>query len=183
MGNVVFSLSVSLDGFMSGPNGEIDWHHVDAELHAHMNEWLGRTTAFLEGRRTYELMEDYWPTADQQPDATPVEVEFAGIWRGMPKVVYSTTLESASPGTTIKREVVLDEVRALSATGDIVVGGPNLAKTFIALDLVDEVRLYVNPIVLGAGQPMFQSDTRLDFELIESRTFGNGVVLVRYQRV
>jgi len=182
MGNVVFSLSVSLDGFMEGPGGDISWHHVDDELHAHMNDYLGRMTAFVSGRRTYELMADYWPTAGDNPDSGPVEIEFSQIWCGMPKVLYSTTTETTDWNTTTRRQVDPDEVRDLTKHGDIVIGGPDLAKTFFALDLVDEVRMYVNPIVLGAGTPMFQGLERRDFELIDTKTFGNGVVLLHYRR-
>ena len=90
----VHNFAVSLDGFMAGPDGEIDWHLVDDELHAHINDSLRGMGAFLEGRVTYELMEEFWPTADQDPDSTPPMLEFAGIWREVPKVVYSRTLEN-----------------------------------------------------------------------------------------
>src|SRR5687767_11305828 len=113
--------------------------------------------AFLEGRRTYELMEAHWPTADEDPDASAPEREFARIWRGMPKVVYSRTLATAGPNATIVRDVVAEEVRALkaSARGDLVVGGPDLAASFRRLGLVDEYRVYVHPVLLGRGRPMF----------------------------
>ena len=185
MPKVVFSLSVSLDGYMEGPDRDISWHLIGAELHGHMNEWLGTAGAFLEGRVTWELMAAYWPTADQDPDASPEEREFAPIWRDTPKIVYSRTLTEAGWNTEIRREVDPDEVRAMAAApgGDIVVGGPNLVATFLAHDLVDELRLYVNPVLLGAGTPMFPAagDVK-QWRLAENRTFGNGVVLLRYER-
>lgn len=93
MGRIVLMMSVSVDGYFSGPNGELDWHRVDDEVHAHFNEVLGAMAAFLDGRRTYELMAAFWPTADRDPSSTPPMVDFARIWRDMPKVVYSRTLD------------------------------------------------------------------------------------------
>ena len=87
MRKIVMSLSVSLDGFFEGPDGEIDWHLVDDELHEHFNAELSRMGAFLDGRRTYELMAEFWPTADQDPASSAPMVEFARIWRDMPKIV------------------------------------------------------------------------------------------------
>ncbi|HYS41638.1 MAG TPA: dihydrofolate reductase family protein, partial [Pseudonocardiaceae bacterium] len=124
-----------------------------------------------------------WPTADQDPDVSPEMAEFAGIWRDMPKIVYSRTLEHADWNTTIVRDVVVDEVKALKEQpgGDLSLGGADLAATFMRHDLIDEYRLYVNPVVIGAGKPLFQG-AKLDLRLVENRTFGNGVVMLRYER-
>ena len=118
----------SLDGFMAGPDNDLSWHQVDEELHQHFNDVLARADAFLEGRVTFELMADFWPTADQEPDATPAVRQFAQIWRDVPRIVYSRTLESAEWATRVVREVVLEEVEALKAEGDgdLVLGGANL---------------------------------------------------------
>lgn len=183
MRKIVFSLSVSLDGFFETSDGSIDWHLVDDELHTHFNEELARSGAFLEGRRTYELMEEFWPNADQDPALPAPMAEFAGIWRRMPKVVYSRTLESVGPNATIVRSVVPAEVRALreSAGGDLVVGGPDLTATFRRLDLIDEYRLYVHPVLLGTGRPWFRPEDDLTaLDLLDTRRFGNGVVMLRY---
>ena len=115
MRKVILTMSVSLDGFIEGPNREIDWHMVDDELHSHFNEWLAAMGAFLSGRVTYELMAEFWPTADSDPSSTGPMVEFARIWRDMPKIVYSTTLEHADWNTTVVRDVVPEEVMALKA--------------------------------------------------------------------
>ncbi len=127
-------------------------------------------------------MAGFWPTADEDPAAPKPVAEFAGIWRDMPKVVYSTTLREAGWNTTVAREVVPAEVEALrtAATGDLFVGGPDLLTTFQRLDLVDEYRLYVHPTVIGAGNPLFRPGTTLSLSLTESRQFANGVVLLRY---
>ncbi|MCU1483428.1 MAG: hypothetical protein JWN67_174 [Actinomycetia bacterium] len=180
---IVFHLGVSIDGFFEGPDREIDWHCVDEELHLHMNEVLAANGGFLEGRVTHQLMSAYWPTADQAPDASPAEVAFARIWRDMPKWVFSRTLQD-DPWATVVHEVVPAEIEALKAgaDADLVVGGPDLAATFFRHGLVDEVRLYVHPVVLGQGHPAFLTPPRLDLALVETRAFGNGVVLLRYSR-
>jgi dihydrofolate reductase len=177
--------SVSLDGFMEGPNREIDWHLVDDELHRHFNEQLSTMGAFLNGRVTHELMAEFWPTADADPGSTEPMVEFARIWRDTPKIVFSRTLERADWNTTVVRDVVPEEIQELKAQpgGDLLLGGADLAATFMRLDLIDEYRIYVHPVVIGRGKPLFQpSDTKIQLQLAETRTFGNGVVLLRYER-
>ena len=186
MRKVILTMSVSLDGFIEGPNREIDWHMVDDELHSHFNEWLAAMGAFLSGRVTYELMAGFWPTADADPSSTGPMVEFARIWRDMPKIVYSTTLEHADWNTTVVRDVVPEEVMALKAQpgGDLALGGADLAAAFMRHDLIDEYRIYVHPIVIGGGKPLFPPSFGVEvvLRLVETRTFGNGVVLLRYER-
>src|SRR5262245_44203776 len=125
MRRIVMMMSVSLDGFMEGPNRELDWQLVDEELHQHFNDLLAPMGAFLDGRGTYELMAGFWPTADQDPSSPAPVIEFARIWREMPKIVYSRTLDRADWNTTIVREVDPAAVRELKAApgGDLVVGG------------------------------------------------------------
>jgi dihydrofolate reductase len=154
-------------------------------LHNHFNAELSAMGAFLNGRVTYELMAGFWPTADRDPASTAPMVEFAGIWRNMPKIVFSKTLTRADWNTTVLREVVPDEIMRLKAQpgGDLVLGGADLAASFMRHDLIDEYRLYVHPVVIGRGKPLFPaSDSRIDLRLAETRAFGNGVVLLRYQR-
>jgi dihydrofolate reductase len=185
MRKVILFVQVSLDGFFEGPKKEIDWHMVDDELHAHVNEELRTMGAFLSGRVTYELMAGFWPTADADPASTPAVKEFARIWRDMPKVVYSKTLTSAGWNTTIARDVVREEVEALKlqARGDLVVGGGELGAAFMTQDLVAEYRIYVNPIRIGEGKRLFPpSKEKALLRLTETRAFGNGVVLLRYER-
>lgn len=176
-------MSISLDGYFEGPDRELDWQLVDAELHGHFNAWLKTQGAFLDGRITYELMAGFWPTADQDPDASATVAEFAGIWRDMPKIVYSRTLQKAEWNTAVVREVVAEEVLRLKEQpgGDLVVGGADLGAAFRRLGLIDEYRFYVHPIVLGRGRPLFQpGEEKLALRLAETRTFGNGVVMLRY---
>jgi dihydrofolate reductase len=185
MRKIISMVSVSLDGYFEGPDRELDWHLVDEELHQHFNDNLARMGAFLDGRVSYELMADYWPRADENPGSSPAEREFAAIWRAMPKYVFSRTLREAGWGTTVMREVVPAEIEELRmrAAGDLVVGGAVLAAAFRELGLVDEHWIYVHPVILGRGRPFFpESARRFDLRLTETRTFGNGVVLLRYGR-
>lgn len=184
MRRIVFHLGVSLDGYFEGPDADISWHRVDDELHTFFNELLAGASAFLEGRVSYELMEAYWPTADQDPDAPPPQVRFAGIWRDTLKVVYSRTLDSVGDNATLVRDVVPDEVRALQALpgGEMVVGGPDLAATFRRHGLIDEYRVFVNPVLIGQGRQMFGAgQAPEDLRLLETRAFSNGVVMLRYE--
>jgi dihydrofolate reductase len=130
-------------------------------------------------------MAAFWPTADRDPASTAPMAEFAGIWRDMPKVVYSRTLERADWNATVVRDVVPDEVRRLKAEagGDLALGGADLAAAFLRHDLVDEWRIYVHPVILGAGRQLFPvPGDRHALRLAGTRTFGNGVVLLRHQR-
>jgi dihydrofolate reductase len=185
MRKIILMMSVSVDGFFEGPNRDLDWHLVDNELHQHFNDELGTMGAFLDGRVTYELMAAFWPTADADPSNAGPVAEFARIWLEMPKLVFSRTLERAEWNATVVREVVAEEMMELKAQpgGDLMLGGANLAASFIRLGLIDEYRIYVHPVVIGRGTPLFQlPGLRLDLTLAETRTFGNGVVLLRYQR-
>jgi dihydrofolate reductase len=180
---VVVFMSVSVDGYIAGSDGELDWHRVDEELHTHFNQVLGSMGAFLNGRVMYQLMSRFWPTADSGPASTPAMVEFAGIWRDVPKIVYSRSLDRAGWNAEIAREVVAEDVRALKAQpgGDLALGGADLAEVFRRHGLVDEYRLYVHPVLIGRGKPMFPTaDDVTDLELVETHAFGNGVVLLRY---
>lgn len=178
-------LSISLDGYIEGPGGDLSWLLVDEEVHQHFNDVLGRMGAFLSGRVTYELMADFWPTADNEPDSTPAMVEYSRIWRDMPKVVYSRTLEQADWNAVVVRDVVPHEVAELTAQygGDLALGGAELAHAFRELDLIDEYRIYVHPVLIGRGTPLFrETDRHDDLRLVGTRTFGNGVVLLHHER-
>jgi dihydrofolate reductase len=185
MRKVVLSMSVSLDGFIEGPDHDIGWHQVDDELLDHFNRRLSPLGAFLHGRVLYELMAAYWPTADADPAAPRQVTEFAAIWRDKPKIVYSRTLEHVDWNSTIVRDVVPAEVRALKEQpgGDLGLGGADLAAAFLRQDLVDEIQIYVHPVLVGRGKRLFPAaDGITMLRLAESRTFGNGVVMLHYVR-
>ena len=152
--------------------------------------WLaarcGRLGPILDGRVTYELMAGFWPTADMAPSSTKLMVECAHIRRDMPKIVYSRTLQRAEWNSTIVRNVVADDVLELKAQpgGDLLFAGADLAATFMRQDLIDEYRLYVHPVVIGPGKPLFPaSDTRGSVSNSpRPGAFGSGVVLLKYRR-
>ena len=185
MGNIVLMMSVSADGFIEGPDRDISWHLVDEEVHQHFNDVLGAMGAFLSGRVTYELLAGFWPTADQDPDSTPTMVEFAGIWRDTPKVVYSRTLERADWNTTVVRPggPPGGRRRAGGPARAPARGGGAPAGALRRHDLIDEYRVYVHPVAIGRGKPLFEPvDTRTDLRLADTRSFGNGVVLLHHRR-
>jgi dihydrofolate reductase len=185
MRKLIYSMGVSLDGFIAGPNGEIDWSAPDEELHRFHNQQARETGAHLYGRRLYETM-TYWETADEKPSVPEHELEFARIWKETPKIVFSKTLEKVEGNARLVRDSVAEEVARLKGQPgkDLAVGGAGLASTFMKLGLIDEYRLFVSPVALGGGTPYFPTlDERINLELVETRTFGSRVVHVRYQRV
>jgi dihydrofolate reductase len=182
MRRVIYSMGVSLDGFIAGPGGEIDWSAPDDELHRFHNEQTRELGAHLCGRRLYEVMV-YWETADEDPSLGETEREFARIWQELPKIVFSTTLDKVEGKARLATDGVAEEVAKLKeAPGrDLAVGGAGLASTLTKLGLIDEYRLFVSPVVLGAGTPFFPAlDDRINLELVETRTFGSRVVYLRY---
>jgi dihydrofolate reductase len=185
MRKLIYSMGVSLDGFIAGPGGAIDWSAPDEELHRFHNQQTRELGALLCGRRLYEVM-TYWETADENPSAAEHELEFARIWKNLPKIVFSKTLEKVEGNARLVGDGVAEEVARLKEQpgGDLAVGGAGLASTCIELGLVDEYRLFVSPVVLGGGTPYFPAlDERIDLELVETQTFGSRVVYVRYRRV
>ena len=185
MRKLIYSTGVSLDGFIAGPGGEIDWSAPDEELHRFHNEQTREIGAHLCGRRLYEEML-YWETADENPSLPETEREFARIWQGLPKIVFSTTLETVAGNARLATDGVAQEVARLKEQPgkDLAVGGAGLASTCIELGLVDEYRLFVSPVVLGGGTPYFPAlDERINLELVETRTFASRVVHLRYRRV
>jgi dihydrofolate reductase len=184
MRKLIYSMGVSLDGFIAGPAGEIDWGAPNEELHRFHNQQTREIGVHLCGRRLYENMR-YWETAEENPSAGEVELEFAAIWKAIPKIVFSTTLETVQGNTRLLRDGVAEEVPDLKRQPgkDLAVGGAGLASTLIKLDLVDEYRLFVSPVLLGGGTPYFPAlEERVNLELLETRTFGSRVLYIRYRR-
>ena len=178
MRKIVVHMGVSLDGFFEGPDRDISWHRMDDEMLAFVDEYLATTSAFLFGRVTHRLMVDAWATADE-------DREFPDIFRRVPRIVFSRTLEQDEWATSVHREVDPDEIRALQQQpgGDMTVGGADLIASFREHDLIDEYRLFVNPVLLGRGRPLFgPGDAPDDLELVEQRRFGCGVVMLRHAR-
>jgi dihydrofolate reductase len=173
---------VTLDGFYEGPNGEFDWPNVDEEFNRFGVEQLHDTDLLLFGRVTYEGMAAYWPT----PAARQDDPEVAELMNGLPKVVVSTTLGSADwEPTRLVGGNVAEEVAKLKqepGRGIAIMGSPGLTVSLIELGLVDELRVMVNPIVLGSGRSLFRTTSdRLRLELLQTRTFSSGNVLLTYR--
>lgn len=178
-------MGVSLDVFTAGPDGEIDWSTPDEELHRFHNEQTRELGAQLCGRKLYEEMAP-WETADENQSAPEHVLEFARLWKAMPKIVFSRTLERVEGNARLVRDGLADEVAKLKGQpgGDLGVGGPGLARTCMKLGLIDEYRLFVSPVVLGGGTPYFPAlNERIDLELAATQTFGSRVVYLRYRRL
>jgi len=181
MGKLIYSLNVSLDGFVETPDHGLDWATVDEELHTWFNDQARTLDASLYGRRMDELMSAYWPTAEDDPSATMRE--FARIWKPMPKIVFSTSLDYVAHNARLVHGdvgTVLDGLRR-EFDGDLDIGGPNLAGQFVRRGLVDEYQLIVHPVVLGAGTQFWpELDTPRRLRLVETRTFASGAELRSY---
>lgn len=184
MRKVIFALSQSLDGFIESADGSLDWSVVDEEIHRHFNDLEDSIDIQLYGRRLYETMVAHWPTADKDPTATDYEVEYARIWQSKERIVFSNTLTEVDENSRLFSGDIVTEITKLKEQPgkDIVVGGPTLAATFMRLGLIDEYRVYIHPVILGGGKPMFgQLDNRINLRLVETQTFNSGIVLLKYQ--
>ena len=184
MGRLIYLLNMSADGFVETPEHSLDWSSMDEELHAWFNEQMRGLDATIYGRGLYETMAAYWPTAEEDPSITDVEREFAQVWNALPKIVFSSTLESVDWNSRLVRDGdVGEELERLRTEfdGDIGVAGATLAASFIRRGLVDEFRLVVHPVAIGGGTPYFPSlDTPIRLRFIESRAFRLGVHYLRY---
>ncbi len=184
MRGLVYSMNVSLDGYIKGPDGSFDWATPDEELHRFHGEQVRQAGVSLCGRNLYETMK-VWETLDQEPGAADYMVDFAEVWRATPKIVFSQTLEAVEgANTTLATEDVVEVARQLKAEdgGEISVGGAGLAATLARAALIDEYRLFINPVLAGGGTPFFPPlAEQVDLELLESRTFGSRVVYLRYR--
>lgn len=181
---VIYSMSVSLDGYIAGPTGDISWTAPDEELFAFHVEQTRDVAAHVCGRGLYEAML-VWETAEETM-SDEAELEFARIWRPIPKVVFSRKLTSVEGNARLATDDIATEVRRLRdrpGAGEVGIGGAGVAAAAVADDLIDEYRLFVQPIVLGGGTPYFPPLAKsLELRLAESRTFNSGVTYLRYQR-
>jgi dihydrofolate reductase len=182
MAKLIYSAITSLDGYIEDEEGKFDWREPDEEVHTFVNELERPVGTHLYGRRMYEVMLAWETTA--LADQPPFIQDFAEIWRAADKVVYSKTLETVSSARTrIERDFDPEAVRQLKATAgrDITVAGPNLSARAFEAGLVDELHLFVAPIVVGGGKQSFPGTLRQKLELLDERRFGNGMVHVRYR--
>jgi dihydrofolate reductase len=184
MRSVTYSMGVSLDGYIVGPDGRFDWTAPDEEVfRAHIDE-VREVGVHLLGRRLYETML-YWETADQDPSLDDAMLEWAALWKPLPKVVFSTTLSAVQGNARLASGGVAEEIERLRAEpgeGDIAIGGATLAAEASALGLIDEYRVWVHPVLVGGGIPFFpRRERRVDLERVENRTFKSKLVYLRYR--
>ena len=184
MRRVTYSMGVSLDGYIVGPDGTFDWTVPDPDVFRFWIDEIRHVGVHLMGRRLYETML-YWETADQNASLDDAELEWAALWNPLPKVVFSTTLSAVEGNARLVSGGLAEEIERLRAEpreGDIAIGGATLAAEAAALGLIDEFRLLVYPVLVGGGIPYFpQRARRVDLELVETRTFSSGVVYLRYR--
>jgi dihydrofolate reductase len=184
MRSVTYSMGVSLDGYISGPDGGFGWTEPDEEVFRFVTDEIRQVGVHLLGRRLYETML-FWETADQDPSLDDSMLEWAGLWKPLPKVVFSTTLRAVQGQARLASGGVAEEIERLRAEpeqGDIAIGGAALAAEVAALGLIDEYQVRVYPVLVGGGVPFFpQHERRVDLELVETRPFSSGVVYLRYR--
>jgi dihydrofolate reductase len=180
---LIYLAIASLDGYVADEDGNFGWAAPDAEVHSFVNDLERPVGTYLYGRRMYEVMA-YWETAHTLADQPPVVRDFAEIWQAAEKIVYSKTLEqTSSVRTRIEREFDPEAVRRMKASAqrDITVGGPELAAEAFRAGLVDELHLFVTPIVVGGGKRALPDGVCVKLELLDERRFGNGVVHLHYR--
>jgi dihydrofolate reductase len=186
MGKLTYGMNVTVDGYVADAKDSLEWSIPDEELHQYWNDREREVAVALYGRRLYDLMAAYWPTADQAPDVDPVTADFARVWREMPKVVFSQTLESVDWNSRLERGDVVEVATRLKAETDGVleVAGATLAAPVVQAGLVDEFLIAVTPTMVGGGKPFLPTlPSWITLRLAENRTFSNGAVLLRYETV
>jgi dihydrofolate reductase len=188
MRKVILAMNITIDGFISGPNGELDWVTMDEEIdNSVLPDLLSTTDTALIGRVLYQGFANYWPSAEtKNPSLSEGEIEFAHWIDNAPKIVFSKTLEKVEwKNSKLVKENIVEEVEKLKqqpGKDAVLFGGVNIAQTFISLGLIDEYRLLVSPVVLGSGKPLFKDiKNRLNLKLLKSKTFKSGAVALHYQ--
>ena len=184
MRKLTFAMNVSLDGYVAAPGDDLGWSVPSDELFQWWSDRVGATGLALYGRRLWEGMNSHWPTAAQQPGATPAHVEYARRWLDMPKVVFSSTLSAVDGNARLVTGDAVAEITRLKAEDDgpMDIGGATLAAAAMRAGLIDEYVLATAPVLVGGGTPFFTAlDHWVDLTLVETRTFPGGLVLTRYE--
>jgi dihydrofolate reductase len=184
MHSVTYSMGVSLDGYIVGPDGRFDWAPPDEEVFRFWIDEIRGVGVHLLGRRLYETML-YWETADQDPSLDEAELEWAALWKPLPKVVFSTTLSAVQGNARLAYGGLAEEIERLRAEpgkGAIAIGGATLAAEAAALGLIDEYQVIVYPVLVGGGISYFpKGERKVNLELLETRTFNSKVVFLHYR--
>ncbi|HEY3429962.1 MAG TPA: dihydrofolate reductase family protein [Cyclobacteriaceae bacterium] len=188
MRKIVQFMHVSLDGFVTGPNGEMDWIKVDDEIFDYAGYRTAESDMALYGRVTFDLMEGYWPTAANQPNASKHDIEHSRWYNQVDKVVLSKTLKGKSlKNTKIISDNIAAEVQKIKQGSDkeiIIFGSPSASHTLVQEGLIDEFWIFVNPILVGSGIPLFKGiQDKVNLKLIKSHTFKCGVICLHYQKI
>jgi dihydrofolate reductase len=181
---LTFGMNLSLDGYIAAPGDDIGWSMPSDELFQWWSDRVGATGLALYGRRLWETMSSHWPTADRQPDATAAQIEFARRWLNMPKVVFSSTTSAVDWNTRLVTGDAVTEITRLKAEdgGPMDIGGAALAAAAMRAGLIDEYAIVIHPVLVGGGTPFFTAlDDRVNLNLVETRTFPDGVLLTRYE--
>ena len=189
MRKLTFGMNMSLDGYIAAPGGDLGWSAPSDELFQWWSDRVAETSLSLYGRKLWETMSSHWPTADEQPGATPAEIEFARRWRDMPKVVFASSALTVDWNTRLVTGDAVAEITRLKAgngsSGDggaMDIGGATLAAAAMRAGLIDEYMVVTHPVLLGGGTPFFTAlDNWVNLSLLETRTFPDGVVLTRYE--
>ncbi|WP_152364031.1 dihydrofolate reductase family protein [Microlunatus speluncae] len=185
MRKLSYGMNVSLDGYIAAPGDDLGWSVPSDELFQWWSDRVGATALALYGRKTWQAMSSHWPTADQQPGATPAEIMYAQRWRNMPKVVFSSTTSTVDWNTRLVTGDAVTEITRLKAAeggGPLDIVGATLAATVMRAGLIDEYVLLTAPVLLGGGTPFFTAlDSWVNLNLVETRTFSGGILLTRYE--
>jgi dihydrofolate reductase len=184
MRKLTFAMNMSLDGYIAAPGDDLGWSVPSDELFQWWSDRVAATSLALYGRKLWETMSSHWPTADQQPDATPAEIEYAHRWRDMPKAVFSSTIRTVDGNTRLVTSDAVAEIARLTAGdgGPMDIGGATLAAAAMRAGLIDEYAVAIHPVLVGGGTPFFTAlDNWVNLRLVETRTFPEGLVLARYE--
>ncbi len=185
MRNLVFFMHTSLDGFVSGPKGELDWANVDDELFDFVGTMTDNADTALYGRVTYDMMQGYWPTAGEQPNASKHDKEHSAWYNNVSKIVLSKTISGKGlENTTVISGQLADNINKIknqSGKNILIFGSPSASHALLGQGLIDEFWLFVNPVLLGQGIPLFKNVNEMTkLELIETKTFSCGVIALHY---
>lgn len=188
MRKVIAFMHVSLDGFVAGTNGELNWVSHGEDITQYVDQLIGTTDTAMYGRNTYQLMHSYWPTVLANPESLSRDVAHANWVENVSKIVFSRSLEKADwNNTTLVKDHIPQTIANLKAQPGkslMIFGSPRLTHSFMELDLIDEYRLTINPVILGTGIPLFTSATKPNsLKLLETQTFESGVIAVVYERI
>ncbi|NJK93950.1 MAG: dihydrofolate reductase [Bacteroidales bacterium] len=191
MRSLVYFMHASLDGFVAGPKGELNWATVDGEIFEFVSTMTAQADTALYGRVTYQMMEAYWPKAGEKPNAGKHDKEHSIWYKNVSKVVLSKTItETGLKNTKVISDNLLENINSLKQSGDggskniLIFGSPGASHSLIKLGLIDEYWIFVNPVLIGQGIPLFKYITdKVNLKLLENKTFTSGVVALHYRKV